>query len=187
MARGPSRRSRVGIAKRGTPGSALAARQIGAWAGDSGASASASATGMGVRAVGGVSRRARSTAEARPATVGDSNRAASGKSTPKASHSRAMTRAASREWPPSAKKLSSLPTSGSPRTSATTPLTSSSAGVRGCVLVCASVSARDSAAASTLPPGVTGNVSSSTMAAGSMWGGSLSSSQRRSPSTGGAT
>ena len=89
MARGPSRCNRVGIAKRGTPGNALAARQIGAWAGDSGVSPSAPATGMGVRAVGGASRRARSTAEARPATVGDSNRAASGKSTPKASHSRA--------------------------------------------------------------------------------------------------
>ena len=52
-----------------------------------------------------------------PATVGASNRARSGISTPNASRSRETTWVASSEWPPRSKKLSWTPTRSSPSTS----------------------------------------------------------------------
>ncbi len=87
-------------------------------------------TSGGTRALSGP-RRAASTAEARPATVGASNNRCSGSSTPRAVRTRETTWVASREWPPSAKKSSRTPTRSIRSTSAQMPASSSSTGPPG--------------------------------------------------------
>src|SRR5690606_4014757 len=72
-----------------------------------------------------------STQSAKPDSVGSSNRARNGISTPNRSHALDTTCVASNEWPPSSKKLSCTPTRSSPSTSAQIPATISSTGVRG--------------------------------------------------------
>ncbi len=66
-----------------------------------------------------------------PATVGDSNRLRIVSSTPNIERIRLSMRIADSEWPPSSKKLSSMPTSGTPSTSPNSPQRISSCGVRG--------------------------------------------------------
>ena len=82
---------------------------------------------------------------------------------------RLISRVASSEWPPSAKKLSSMPTRSSPSTSANSPHSSSSCGVRGAGASAAGASSgAGSARRSSLPLGVSGSRSSTTNAAGTM-------------------
>ena len=101
------------------------------WGKDNG-SRSPRATGTrGGSASAAASRRTAVTASARALTVGASNSTFTGRLTPKASRTRDNTRIASSEWPPSSKKLASIPTCSRFSTSAKIPATSSSAGVRG--------------------------------------------------------
>ncbi len=69
------------------------------------------------------------TCRASAATVGASNRSRTLSSAPSARRTRLTSRVASSEWPPSAKKSSSTPTSSTPRTSANRPQRISSCGV----------------------------------------------------------
>ena len=86
------------------PGSSWSRNQSRSWAKESGRGPVARHRHDGGRS----RRRARPAADAsaRPATVGPSNRARSGSSTPNASRSRETSWVASSEWPPSSKKLS---------------------------------------------------------------------------------
>ena len=63
--------------------------------------------------------------------VGVSKRVRTGSSMPRVERMRLTRRVASREWPPSSKKLSSMLTAGRPRMSANSPHRISSCGVRG--------------------------------------------------------
>jgi len=82
---------------------------------------------------------------------------------------RLISRVASSEWPPSAKKLSSMPTCWSPSTSANSAHSISSCGVRGKRNSVLGVrSGAGSALRSSLPLGVSGSRSSATKAAGTM-------------------
>ncbi len=66
-----------------------------------------------------------------PATVGLSNRCRIGRSRPSTERIRPASRVASREWPPSSKKLSSMVTDGRSSTSANSWHSTSSRGLRG--------------------------------------------------------
>ena len=82
---------------------------------------------------------------------------------------RLISRVASSEWPPSSKKLSSMPTRSSPSTSANSAHRISSCGVRGARRTRAGVrSGAGSARRSSLPLGVSGSPSSTTKADGTM-------------------
>ena len=76
------------------------------------------------------------------ATVGASNRLRIASSTSSAERMRLISRVASSEWPPSSKKLSSMPTRSSPSTSANSAHSISSCGVRGSRRTCAGVRLR---------------------------------------------
>src|SRR5262249_8917936 len=65
-----------------------------------------------------------------PATLGASNRLRIETSTPRLERRRLIRRVANSEWPPSAKKLSSIPTRSNPKTSANNPHSNSSRGLR---------------------------------------------------------
>ena len=95
---------------------------------------------------------------------------------------RAVTRTASSEWPPSSKKLSWTPTRGTPSTSPRCAASSSSVGVaRGDVARRRRpwpASGAGSALRSTLPLGVSGSASSTTKAEGTMYSGSRCCRQR---------
>src|SRR5262249_7299850 len=65
-----------------------------------------------------------------PATVGASNRLRIETSTPRLERRRLIRRVANSEWPPSAKKSSSIPTRSNPNTSANNPHSNSSRGLR---------------------------------------------------------
>ena len=94
-----------------------------------------------------------------------------------------MTRAASREWPPSSKKLSFALTRGRRNTSAQTPAMISSAGVRYWSVPSGPTedgSGTGRALRSILPLGVSGSASSTTNADGVMYSGSR---PRRWPSS----
>src|SRR5262249_46965664 len=65
-----------------------------------------------------------------PATVGASNRLRIETSTPRLERMRLIRRVASSEWPPSAKKSSSIPTRSNPKTSANNAHSNSSRGLR---------------------------------------------------------
>ena len=116
------------------------------------------------------------------ATVGASNSARSGTSTPNACRARETTCVASSEWPPSSKKPSSTPTRSAPSTSAQIPASTSSVAVRGAAyaapLPC---SGAGSARRSTLPLAVSGRLSSTTKAPGTMYSGSRAARCARSP------
>ena len=99
-------------------------------ANDSG-SAPVRSTGTTAGSIGSSARRISSTRPASSATVGPSNSARSGSSTPNTARMRETTRVASSECPPSSKKLSSTPTRSSRSTSAQIPASTSSTGVRG--------------------------------------------------------
>ncbi len=112
---------------------------------------------------------------ASPATVGVSNSARTGTSTPIADRTRLISRVASSECPPSSKKLSSIPTRSTFSTSAKRTARSSSRGLRGR----RPSAAPDSVGAgralrSSLPFEVSGSRSSVTKEAGTMWAGSTS-------------
>ncbi len=129
------------------------------------------------------------TAAANPASVGAS-KMAYGEIMPKVSKTRPTTRTAVSESPPRWKKLSSAPTSGTPRTSAQTAAISCSAGVRsgrpaGAAAGC-SACGSGRAARSTLPPAVSGKASSAVTVAGTMCSGSRSARWARSASRSGA-
>ena len=81
---------------------------------------------------------------------------------------RLISRVASSEWPPSAKKLSSMPMRSSPSTSANRPHSSSSRGVRDARVTAGVSSGAGSARRSSLPLGVSGSRSSTTIAEGTM-------------------
>ncbi len=106
-------------------------------------------------------------------TVRASNTVRRDTSTPRAARIRAVSRIASREWPPSAKKSSSTPTPGRPSASANRPQRISSRGVRGRPPKPASAakSGAGSARRSSLPLGVSGRASRVTKAAGTMCSG----------------
>ena len=145
------------------------------WANDSGDSPSRGNARSG-GAAGSPPVRADSTNRASAATVGASNSSRSATSTWKASRSREETFVASSECPPRAKKLSSLPTVSTFRTSDQIAATISSAGVRGAekavpVSRLAAVPMAGRARRSTLPLGLRGRASSATKNAGIMWSG----------------
>ena len=97
---------------------------------------------------------------------------------------RAITRMASSESPPSSKKLSSAPTRSTPSTSANRPQTISSAAVRGSRLTTTPPnSGAGSAARSSFPFTVTGSASSTTTAAGTMYSGSRAATNARNAGT----
>ena len=82
---------------------------------------------------------------------------------------RPISRVASSEWPPSSKKLSSMPTSATPSVSANSPHSTSSCGVRGRRRTTfAATTGAGSARRSSLPFGVSGSRSSVTNADGTM-------------------
>ena len=82
---------------------------------------------------------------------------------------RLINRIASSEWPPSSKKLSSMPTRSTPSTSANSPQRISSCGVRGARRACVgAASGAGSARRSSLPFGVSGSSSSAMIAEGTM-------------------
>ncbi len=86
---------------------------------------------------------------------------------------------ASSEWPPSSKKSSSIRTPLTPSTSENTSTSRCSAGVLGSrVGVLVPKSGSGSALRSTFPLGVNGNAGSTTRAAGTMYSGSETPSER---------
>ncbi len=129
------------------------------------------------------------TAAANSARVGAS-KMVYGEIMPNTSKTRPTTRTAVSESPPRWKKLSSAPTSGTPSTSAQTAAISCSAGVRGGRRPEAGAAGTawgsGSAARSTLPPVVSGKVSSGVTVAGTMCSGSRSARWVRSSAASGA-
>ena len=106
-------------------------------------------------------------------TSGCSKTAPSVSSTPHWSRSRAASRVASREWPPSMKKSSSTPgCSDSPRMSAKAVATCFSWGVRAGVRACTAKTGAGSALRSILPLALMGSAAISTTADGTMAAGS---------------
>ncbi|OLT02113.1 hypothetical protein BJF90_05005 [Pseudonocardia sp. CNS-004] len=87
--------------------------------------------------------------------------------------------------PPSAKKSSSAPTSGSPSTSANIPHSACSRGVRARrpTARCSRCRGSGRARRSTLPFGVSGNASSTVTVLGTMYSGRRSAHHRRSSSS----
>ena len=104
-----------------------------------------------------------------------------GTSASRASRTRAISRMASSESPPSSKKLSSAPTRSRPSTSANRAQTISSVSVRGPRLVTGPPGA-GSAARSSFPFTVTGSASSSITVAGTRYSGNRAATCSRSPS-----
>ena len=103
------------------------------------------------------------------ATVGASNRLRIATSTSSAARMRPISRVASSEWPPSSKKLSSMPTSATPSVSANSAHSTASCGVRGSRRAAlAATTGAGSARRSSLPFGVSGSRSSMTNADGTM-------------------
>ena len=97
---------------------------------------------------------------------------------------RAISRAASREWPPRSKKLSWTPTRSRPSTSAQISASTSSTGVRGATSPGAGPrSGLGRALRSTLPLGLSGMASRRMKAAGTMKSGNRSRSCRRNASS----
>ncbi len=89
--------------------------------------------------------------------MGASNTVRRDTSVPRTARMRAVSRMASREWPPSAKKSSSMPTSGTSRTAANASHSTSSRGLRGLrPEVSAAKSGAGSAFSSSLPLTVRG-------------------------------
>ncbi len=115
-----------------------------------------------------------STRAAASRTVGASNSARSGSSTPHASRMRPSRRVATSEWPPRSKKLSSHPTDAMARTSDHRRCSFASVAVAGGVTARAASGGaiRASASRSTFPFGVRGNAAIGTNAAGTMYSGS---------------
>ena len=112
------------------PGSRRSRNQSRSCANDSGR-APVRTTGTTGGSTGNPAPRISSTRPASSATVGPSNSARSGTSTPNTCRTRETTRVASSECPPSSKKLSVTPTRSSRSTSAQISASTSSAGVRG--------------------------------------------------------
>ncbi len=117
----------------------------------------------------GAAALARSTASARSASRGASKRSRTARWAPRPVRTRLMTRVASSEWPPSAKKSSSAPTRSTPSTSAQTAASAV------CVPGAGATYAADSdhtgvgrARRSSLPLAVAGSASRATKAAGTM-------------------
>ena len=139
------------------------------WANDSG-----SGSGRVIRlSAGRASPPPRRSSSASSATVGFSNRPRTGTSTPSAARILATSRVASSECPPRAKKLSSMPTSGTFSTWANRSHSAFSPASRGATYaVAARVSCPSSGAGSAprsiLPLGVSGSASRSTKADGTM-------------------
>src|SRR2546421_1905664 len=124
-----------------------------------------------------------SMASASCATLGRSNRLRSGRSTPDAARSCEVSRAAMREWPPRSKKLSSTPKSVRSRTAEKTPITVSSAGVRGATRRARGAAARSgagSALRASLPFAVRGRASRRTKWVGTMYSGQAPRTSARS-------
>ena len=103
------------------------------------------------------------------ATLGASNRLRIATSTLSTARIRLISRVASRECPPSSKKLSSTPTAGRPSTAANSSQRIASCGLRGARCACAEPSSGSgSARRSSLPFGVSGSASSAMIACGTM-------------------
>lgn len=142
------------------------------WAEDSGSRAGRSRTVKAGRVVPAVSTPP-ARCRARRAGVGASKTVRSDTSAPSAARTRAVRRIASREWPPSAKKSSSTPASGTPRTAANASHSRSSRGVRGLrPETDAPRSGAGSACVSSLPATVRGSAGTVTKALGTMCAGS---------------
>src|SRR5215467_6953807 len=103
-----------------------------------------------------------------PATVGASNRLRIETSTSRLERMRLIRRVANSEWPPSAKKSSSIPTRSNPNTSANSAHSNSSRGLRGKRITPARISGAGSAARSSFPFAVSGRRSNTTIADGTM-------------------
>ncbi len=117
-----------------------------------------------------------------PATVGASNTARNGRSTPNAARIRFTSRVAARLCPPSMKKSSSTPTCWPPSTSANSPHSRTSSGVRGIrpALAAGTTGAgTGSARRSSLPLALRGNSGSTSTSLGTMYSGSTAPSRRR--------
>jgi hypothetical protein len=120
--------------------------------------------------------------------VGRSNTSRNVSDVSRTAFSRATTRVASREWPPRTKKSSPVETIASGlrfSTSAKTSATATSAGVEGAWPwpVAEARSGAGSARRSSFPFTVTGNVSSSTNTAGTMYSGNTPAAHSRTAST----
>src|SRR5262249_22771217 len=102
------------------------------------------------------------------ATVGASNRLRIDSSTSRLERMRLITRVASSEWPPSAKKSSSIPTRSSPNTSANSAHSTSSRGLRANRETKARTCGAGSAPRSSFPFAVSGKRSKTTIADGTM-------------------
>ena len=127
--------------------------------------------------------RARATAAARPAIVGESKTCCTGRSAPSAARRRDSRRMARSEWPPRWKKSSSTPTGcprDRPRRSSQIPAITSSTGLRGGVrrrvlrLAGRPRSGDGSARRSTLPLALSGSSARGTKSDGTMCSGRLS-------------
>src|SRR5215472_12462835 len=103
-----------------------------------------------------------------PATVGASNRLRIDTSTSRLERMRLIRRVASSEWPPSAKKSSSIPTRSNPNTSANSAHSNSSRGLRAKRTTEARTCGAGSAARSSFPFAVSGRRSNTTIADGTM-------------------
>src|SRR5207237_543288 len=107
-----------------------------------------------------------------PQTVRASNRLRIDTSTSRLERIRLIRRVATSEWPPSAKKSSSIPTRSTPRTSANSAHSNSSCGLRGRRPTEGLNSGAGSAERSSFPFAVSGNPSRTTIAEGTMYSGS---------------
>ena len=126
-------------------------------------------TASAARCVRGASARPTAT----PATVGASKIARTGRSTPNSACSAAVRRVASRELPPTSKKLSSAPGIGCPSTVPNTSATRRSRSVAGAREALPDAkTGSGNAFRSSLPDGVTGTSSMTVIAAGTMYAGS---------------
>src|SRR5215831_14139558 len=103
-----------------------------------------------------------------PATVDASNRLRIESSTSRLERMRLIRRVANSEWPPSAKKSSSIPTRSNPNTSANSAHSNSSRGLRAKRTTPALTSGAGSAARSSFPFAVSGRRSRTTIADGTM-------------------
>ena len=173
----PVRRTAAGMLYSGLCGESWSKNHSRCWENDSG-----SLSPLGAGEIDG-DRRPCSVAHAssifllRPATVGDSNNAATSISTLKASRTRDRTCVASNEWPPISKKSSCKPIRSSPINPSMMPATNSSVAPRGaaCSLSdsCFSGASSDSAFLSILPLSDKGSDSSTTKSAGIIYSGSF--------------
>ena len=162
-----------GMAYAGLPGSSASTNQSRSCANVTGRSPSRAAGTMASAPAAVPLPRRRSISAATSERTDRSKTARSGSSTPNTCRTREITRVASSECPPSSKKLSSAPTRSRPSTSAHTPASTSSVGVRGATYrsSAGASSGAGSALRSSLPLGVSGNASMKTNAVGSMYSG----------------